>query len=83
MVADVLSRKAGILNVIFKERLSVLYEEMEGFGFEIVESGYLVNFEVKFILVDDIKEVQKGYKSIEGFKRKVREGKVSGFSIGE
>ena len=43
---------------------------------ELVESGFLDNFEVKLTLEDDIKEVQKGYKSIEGIKKKITEGKV-------
>ena len=83
VVADALSRKAGSLNVTLKERLPVLYEEMEGFGLEIVEPGYLANLEIKPTLADDIKEAQKGHKSIEGLKRKVREGKAPGFSIDE
>ena len=56
MVADALSRKAGSLNVVLKERLPALYEEMEGLGLEIVEPGYLANLEVKPTLADDIKE---------------------------
>ena len=83
VVADALSRKAGSLNVTLKERLPALYEEMEGLGLEIVEPGYLANLEVKPTLADDIKEAQKGQKSIEGLKRKVREGKAPGFSIDE
>ncbi len=83
VVADALSQKAGSLNVMLKERLPVLYEEMEDFGLEIVEPGYLANLEVKPTLADDIKEAQEGHKSIEGLKSKVREGKAPGFSIDE
>lgn len=56
VVADALRRKAGSSNVTLKERLPVLYEEMEDFGLEMVESGYLANLEVKPTLADDIKE---------------------------
>ena len=83
VVADALSRKAGSLNVTLKERLPALCEEMEGLGLEIVEPGYLANLEVKPTLADDIKKAQKGHKSIEGLKRKVREDKAPGFSIDE
>ena len=83
MVADALSRKAGTLNVMLKERLPALYEEMENFGLELVESGFLANLEVKPMLVDDIKEAQKGHKSIEGTKKKIHEGKAPKFSVDE
>ena len=39
VVADALRRKAGTLNVLLKERLPALYEEMESFGLELVEPG--------------------------------------------
>ena len=81
VVADALSRKAGTLNVMLKERLPALYEEMESFGLELVEPGYLANLEPKPTLADDIKEAQKGHKSIEGLKRKIREGNALGFSV--
>ena len=81
MVADALSRKAGTLNVILKDRLPALYEEMDSFGLELVGPGYLANLEVKPTLADDIKEAQKGHKSIEGLKRKIQEGKAPGFSV--
>ena len=56
VVADALSRKASTLNVMLKERLPALYEEMENFGLELVESGFLANLKVKPTLTDDIKE---------------------------
>ena len=32
-------------------------------------------------MLDDIKEAQKGHKSIEGIKRKIKTGKALGFSM--
>ncbi|KAI4979619.1 hypothetical protein ZWY2020_016372 [Hordeum vulgare] len=81
MVADALSRKAGTLNVMLKERFPALYEDMGSSGLELVEPGYLANLEVKPTMVDDIKEAQKGHKSIECLKRKIQEGKAPGFSV--
>ena len=83
VVADALSRKANTLNVMLKERLPALYEEMESFGLELVEPGFLANLKVKPTLADDIKEVQKVHKSIEGIKKKIQEGKAPEFSVDE
>ena len=47
VVADALSRKTSTLHFMLKERLHALYEEMENFGLELVESGFLDNLEVK------------------------------------
>ena len=44
-----------------------------------MEPGFLDNLEVKPTLEDDIKEAQKGHKSIEGTKKKIPEGKAPGF----
>ena len=79
VVADALSRKACSLNAMIKERLPALYEELESFVLELVAPGLLANLEVKPTLVDDVKEAQKGHKSIEGIKTKVKEGKAPGF----
>ena len=76
MVADALRRKACILNFVIKERLHALYKELESFGLELVEPGFLENLEVKPILMYDIKEAQKGHESIEGIKRKIKEHKA-------
>ena len=83
MVADALSRKANTLNIMLKERLPSLFEEMESFGLELVEPGFLANLEVKPMLAHDIKEAQKGHKSIEGIKKKIQEGKAPEFSVDE
>ena len=83
VVADALSRKTSTLNVMLKERKPALYEELENFGLELVESGFLANLEVKPTLADDIKEAQKGHKSIEGIKKKIQEGKAPEFSVDE
>lgn len=64
IVADALSRKTSTLNVMLKERQPALYEELDNFGLDLVESGLRDNLEVKPTLVDDIKEAQKGHKSI-------------------
>ena len=82
-MTDALRRKANTLNNMFKERLPALYEEMENFGLELVESGFLANLEVKPTLADNIKEAQKGHKSIEGIKKKIQEGKALEFSVDE
>ena len=76
VVADALRRKTNTLNVMLKERQPALYEELENFGLELVESGFLDNLKVKLTLVEDIKEAQKGHKSIEGIKKKIQEGKA-------
>ena len=55
-MADALSRKTNTLNVMLKERQPALYEELENFGLELVESGFLANLKVKPTLIDDIKE---------------------------
>lgn len=83
VVVDALRRKASTLNVMFKERLPALYEEMEGFRLELVEPGFLTNLEVKLTLPDGIKEAQKGHKSIEGIKKKIQEGKAQEVSVDE
>ena len=83
MVADALSRKACSLNAMLKERLPALYEELEGFGLELLEPGSLANLEVKPTLMEDVKEAQKGHESIEGIKRKFKAGKAPSFSEDE
>ena len=82
-MANALSQKTSTLNVMLKERQPALYEELENFGLELVESGFLDNLEVKPTLVDDIKEAQKGHESIEGIKKKIQEGKDPRFSVDE
>ena len=79
MVADALSRKACSLNVMLKDMLPSLYEELESFGLELVAPGFLANLEVSPTLIDDVKEAQKGHESIEGIKRKIKAGKAPGF----
>ena len=72
VVAYALRRKACSLNAMLKERLPALYEELEGFGLELVALGFLANLEVKPTLMNDVKEAQKGHESIEGIKRKIK-----------
>ena len=79
VVAHALSRKTSTLNVMLKERQPALHAELQNFGLELVEFGFLDNLEVKPTLEDDIKEAQKGHKSIEGIKKKIPEGKALGF----
>ena len=50
---------------------------------ELVEPRFLAKLEVKPTLADDIKEAQKGHKSIEGIKKKIQEGKAPEFSVDE
>ncbi|KAI5000904.1 hypothetical protein ZWY2020_010863 [Hordeum vulgare] len=83
VLVDALRRKASTLNVMLKERLPALYEEMESFGLELVEPEFLANLDVKPTLADNIKESQKGHKSIEGIKIKIQEGKAPEFSVDE
>ena len=56
VVADAYSRKTSTLSVMLNVRQPALYEELENFGLELVESGVLDKLEVKPMLVDDIKE---------------------------
>jgi hypothetical protein len=58
-----------------------LCKEFERFGLELVSHGFLANLEVRPTLFDQIKEAQKGHKSIEGIKHRMGREEVPGFSI--
>jgi hypothetical protein len=81
MVADALSREPCSLNALLKTNQPALCEEFERFGLELVSHGFLANLEVRPTLLDQIKEAQKGHKSIEGIKCRMGREEVPGFSI--
>ncbi|KAK1682387.1 hypothetical protein QYE76_043235 [Lolium multiflorum] len=81
VVADALSREPCSLNALIKIAQPKLYEELEEFGLELVNHGFLANLELKPTLFDQIKEAQVGHESIEGIKRRMDREEVPGFSI--
>ena len=83
VVADALSRLPCHLNsMILKEKPS-LHKEMEDFRMELVSEGFLASIELQPTLISQIKEAQKGNASIDGIKRRIRTGKVPGFTEDE
>jgi hypothetical protein len=79
VVADALSRKPCSLNMMIKEEQPMLHQEFERFRLELVSQGFLANLEFQPTLRSQIKEAQKGNKSIDGIKRRISSGKVPGF----
>ena len=68
VVADVLSREPVSLNSAIKIRQPELWKELDELNIEVVSYGMMATLEVKPTLVDQIKQAQKGQKSIEGIK---------------
>ena len=81
VVVDALSREPVSLNAMIKIRQPELWKELDQLGIEVVSSGMLSTIEVKPTLIDQIKEAQKGQKSIEGIKNRMKRETVPGFTV--
>ena len=81
VVVDALSREPVSLNAMIQTCQLELWKELDQLGIEVVNYGVLDAIEVKPTLVDQIKESQKGHKSIEGTKTRMEKEKVSSFTI--
>ena len=81
VVADALSREPVSLNAAIKIRQPELWKELEELNIEVVSYGMMATLEVKPTLVDQIKQAQKGQKSIEGIKDRMKREKLPGFTI--
>ena len=79
--ADALSRESVSLNAMIQIRQPELWKELNPLAIEVVNYGMLDAIEVKPTLVDQIKEAQKGQKSIDGIKTRMEKEKVAGFTI--
>ena len=81
VVADALSREPVSLNAMIQVSQPELWKELDQLGIEVVNYGILDAIEIKPTLVDQIKEAQKGQKSIDGIKTHMEKEKVAGFTI--
>jgi hypothetical protein len=81
IVANALSREPCSLNACLKIEQPMLYQEFEDFGLELVSHGFLAAMEARPTIPDQIKEAQKGHKSIEGIKRRMGKEEVVDFPL--
>ena len=79
VVADALSRKVYVNGLTAGELPEDLCKGFKDLRLEVVPEGFLASLEVQPLLVDKIKEAQKGDKVMEEIKKNLSEGKAKGF----
>lgn len=81
VIADALSQEPVSLNAMIKIRQPELWKELDQLSIEVVSSVMMSTIEVRPTLIDQIKEAQKGQKSIEGIKDRMKRETVPGFTV--
>ena len=79
VVADALSRKVYVNGLTAGELPEDLCKGFKDLRLEVVPERFLASLEVQPLLVDKIKEAQKGDKVMEEIKKNLSEGKAKGF----
>jgi hypothetical protein len=79
VVADALSRKTYVNGLTAGELPLKLCEQFKDLRLEIVPQGYLASMEVKPMLLDRIREAQKGDSEMVEIEESISKGKAEGF----
>ena len=79
VVADALSRKVYVNGLTAGEIPEDLCKAFKDLRLEVVSEGFVASLVVQPILMDKIREAQKGDKDIEEIKVNLRAGKAKGF----